>query len=178
NGQGLAAELFIQWRLAVERGYRPPAHLLAFYRGLFAVTTVARRLSPQRDCLLDAVENLRLHTAFEQFGHLADPRRLRQGMEAYAGLFFDLPAALDEALRRGDDGGPRLRIQLEQPAAGRGGDKTIPAVVLVVALAAVALVAHRLGAAPAPLGPWAETVGAIVFVVLGALLLRVVSRPG
>ncbi len=180
NGQGLAAEIFIQWRLAAERGYRAPAHLLAFYRGLFALSTAARRLAPQRDCLLDAIENLRLFTAFEQLGRLGNPSRLRQGMEAYAGLFFDLPKALDEVLRGSSgEGGPRIRIQLATPpGAARGGDKTTPAVVLVVALAAVALVAHRLAAAAPPVGTWAETAGAVVFMVLGALLLRVVSRQG
>lgn len=178
DGQSLAEQLCVQWRLAEELGFRPRPHLEAFYRGLFALAVAVRPLAPpDRDPLREALENLRLLAAVDQFGRMADFGRLRRGFESYAAALADLPMMMDGALSQVAEGRPRLRIEVDERTAGaqrRSGSRALP-LALALALFAVALVTVRLGAAPQT-GPWFEAAGATLFTILGGLLLRALGR--
>jgi hypothetical protein len=178
DGQSLAEQLFLQWRLAEELGFRPSPPLEAFFRGLFELAVIVRPLTPSgRDPLREALENLRLLAAVDQLGRMADFGRLRRGFESYAGAMADLPMMIDGALSRMAEGRPRLRIEVDEQQAGgerRGSVRTL-AVAFALALAAVALVTVRLGAAPET-GPWFEAAGATLFMILGGLLLWALGR--
>jgi len=82
--ESLAESLFLHWRLATALGHvaRPP--LLSFIRGLFAVALAARRLSPGRDVLREALDELRLEALLSRIGTLLHagswPRRLLRQM--------------------------------------------------------------------------------------------------
>jgi len=86
--ESLAESLFLHWRLATALGYvaRPP--LLAFFRGLFAVALAARRLSPGRDVLREALDELRLEALLGRIGTLLHagswPRRLARQLTTAA----------------------------------------------------------------------------------------------
>lgn len=88
--ESLAESLFLHWRLATGLGYvaRPP--LLAFIRGLFAVALAARRLSPGRDVLREALDELRLEALLSRIGTLLHagswPQRLARQMTTSARL--------------------------------------------------------------------------------------------
>jgi hypothetical protein len=174
DGQSLAEQLFVQWRLAEDEGFRPPAHLVAFFRGLFGVAVAVRPLVPPgRDPLREALENLRLLATFDRFGQMADPGRLRRGFETYGMALADLPMALDAALSQLAEGRPRLRLEMDERVGRRDDDRRgVPglSIGLSLALAAVALLTVRLAGIPQA-GPWIEAVGATVFTVLGGLLL-------
>jgi hypothetical protein len=179
DGHDLAAQLFLQLRLAAEGGCRPEPPLRDFYRGLFAVTAVCRELAPEDDPLREVLAELRFLDTLDRLERMAEPDRLRQGLESYAGLVADLPIVLDETLRRSSEG--RLRVRLDLDGEGgrqdRRGDLAALATALLLALAAVVLLTRRL-AAPEALGPVAEAVGAGLFLILGALLLRTIARQG
>ncbi|HWN43943.1 MAG TPA: AarF/UbiB family protein [Thermoanaerobaculia bacterium] len=177
DGHSLAEQLFVQWRLAGRHGFRPPPHLVSFFRGLFDVAVAVRPLvPPDRDPLREALENLRLLAAFDQVGRMADPDRLRRSFESYGAALAELPTALDGALSQWAEGRPRLRVEVqdrrEDRREGRERPRGVPAlsVALFLAIAAVALMTVRLGSAPQA-GPWVEAVGATVFTFLGGMLL-------
>jgi predicted unusual protein kinase regulating ubiquinone biosynthesis (AarF/ABC1/UbiB family) len=177
DGHSLAEQLFVQWRLAGRHGFRPRPHMVSFFRGLLDVAAAVRPLvPPERDPLREALENLRLLTAFDQVGRMADPARLRRSLETYGAALAELPMALDGALSQWAEGRPRLRVEV----TGRGEDRRaepepprgVPArsLALSMALAAVALVTVRLGSAPQA-GPGIEAAGATLFTILGGMLL-------
>ncbi len=178
DGRSLAEQLFLQWRLAEELGFRPLPRLESFFRGLFELAVVVRSLAPpDRDPLREALANLRLLSAVDQLGRMADFDRLRRGFEGYAAALADLPMMMDGALSRVAEGKPRLRIEVDEVSAGverRRGSRTL-AVALSLALAAVALVTVRVGAAP-EIGPWFEAAGATLFTIVGGLLLWALER--
>jgi len=178
DGQSLAEQLFLQWRLAGELGFRPTPPLEGFCRGLFELAVVTRPLAPpDRDTLREALESLRLLSTVDQLGRMADFDRLRRGFEGYVAALADLPATMDGALSRVAEGKPRLRIEVDEASAGgerrRGAGASVLA--LSLALAAVALVTVRLGAAPET-GPWFQAAGATLFTILGGLLLWALGR--
>lgn len=178
DGRSLAEQLFVQWRLAGDLGFRPLPHLVPFFRGAFGLASVVRPLvPPDRDPLRDGLENLRLLSAVDQLGRMTDFGRLRGGLESYATAFVDLPVLLDQALSQAAEGRPRLRVEVEDPDEGverRRGFTVLP-VALSLSLAAVALVTVRLGGVPQA-GPWFEAAGATLFTIVGGLLLWALER--
>lgn len=178
DGQSLAEQIFLQWRLAGELGFQPLPHLEGFFRGFFALAVAVRPLAPSdRDPLREALENLRLLSAVDQFGRMADFDRLRRGFEGYAAAFADLPMLMDGALSRMAEGKPRLRIEVDEESTGverRRGSRA-SALALSLALAAVALLTVRFGAAPET-GSWFEAAGATLFTIVGGLLLWTLGR--
>lgn len=170
RGETLAEHLFLHWRFAREAGFRPRAHLLAFYRGLAAVTVTARRLAPDRDALLQAFEEVRLLSSVQQFGDLMTPGQMREMFERYAALMVELPEKLDEVLTLAAEGNLRRSPRAPEPAEPPRSLSATVWVTLLLALAAVFLLAPQLG------GVWGERVGALLFLLLGALLLRLVVK--
>lgn len=169
GGEGLAEHLFLHWRFARECGFRPGAHLLAFYRGLTALTLEARRLAPGRDVLLQALEDVRLLAGMQQLGEMMSFDNLRDNFERYAALAVQLPPKLDEALTLLVEGDLRRPAPGPRPPEPRRGPSLVW-LSLLLALAAVVLLARQVD------GVWGERIGALLFLLVGALLLRFAGR--
>jgi predicted unusual protein kinase regulating ubiquinone biosynthesis (AarF/ABC1/UbiB family) len=171
-----AEHLFVQWKLASERGLRPQPHLLAFYRGLFQTVGLVRRLAPRRNSLLDGLQEVRTIAMFAQFREMMRLNQLSDNLDKYATMMMELPQQLDHVLTLAAESNLRLKPQATR-AAGDHRQKNSSAVViaLLLVVVAVVLVSHHL-AASAVVGAWFDRVSAIVLVLLGALLLRAASH--
>ncbi len=172
--QSLAELLFVHWRFASECDYVPLQHLPAFYRGLFGLVDIARRIAPQIDPLAEGVRDLRLLAGLAHFSKMISQRRLGEQMDRYTAMMVDLPQSLDDALTSITEGPIRLKLQAADSADHREGtfSAVVPALLLV--LAAFVLLSHYIGTSVVA-GLWAGRINTIVFMVFGALLLRVVS---
>jgi protein-S-isoprenylcysteine O-methyltransferase Ste14 len=96
-------------------------------------------------------------------------------MDQYTALAMGMPQRLNEVLAFGADA-PRLPPQGTSRSTRHGQASSSAGVVaLLLMLAAVVLVSHHLAASDIA-GVWIERMSAIVFVSVGALLLRVASR--
>jgi hypothetical protein len=169
--QSLAELLFVHWRFANECGYVPLSHLPAFYRGLFSLVDIARRIASQIDPLAEGVRDLRLLAGLAQFSQMISQRRLAEQMDRYTAMIVDLPQSLDDALTSMTEGPTRLKAADSSDHRGGLFSAVVPALLLV--LAAFVLLSHYIGTSVA--GVWAGRINTIVFMVFGALLLRVVS---
>lgn len=169
SGDSLAEHLFVHWRLARACGYRPRAHLVAFYRGLFAVAAAARRLAPEQDALAEALQEVRLLTTAGQLREMMTLTEMRENLERYAVLMAELPRHLDEALTRAADGTRQPASYVGHPERDDERGATLLVAAFVAAVAALTLLARQL--ADAGLG-WAEPAAAAVALLLGGLLLR------
>ena len=169
----VAERMFVQWRIAGECGFQPLAHLVSFHRGLFLIAAAVRQLSPERDPLPREIEEVRLMELLGQFEDIVGLRQLGNNLDRYAGMMMDLPRKLDEVLTLAAEGGARVRLRVTESANQRGQKNSLAVVIaLLLVLASVALLSHRLAAVSAV---WGEPAGAILFVVIGALLLRAAS---
>ncbi len=172
----LAEHLFLHWRFAHECGYRPRIHLAAFFRGLATVATEAHRLAPDRDALLQGLEEFRLTANIGQVSEMMALDRLGENLERYAALMAGLPEQIDKALTvaatgKARDSSPRTEARERRRQRNMS---MIPAV-SCLALAAIALMIRQLAPAISG-GLWIEKLGAVVFLALGALVLRTISK--
>lgn len=172
---GLAEYLFVHWRFAHECGYRPQPHLLCFCRGLFQLAVTARRLAPNRDLLLEGLQDLRLNAVFAQFREMMSLGQLGDNVDRYAAIMTELPQRLNEALTLAAGGNLRLRPEKAERAGHRSRKNSSAVVIaLLLLLAAAALLSQHISAAGAK--GWGDRLGAIVFILLGGLLLRAACR--
>ena len=169
TGESLVKHLFLGWRLAGRSGFRPRLHLLALIRGCAAMHAVTYRLDPDSDSVLPSLEEVLLAASIHQFGELASFERVATNFERYAAALTELPQRIDAALTNAA-AGPEGRSRGARGARrGRGGSVSLVAS-LLLALAAVVLLADKIG------GVWARPAGAVAFLLVGALLLRLVGR--
>jgi hypothetical protein len=165
----------VQWRFATEGGYTPLMHLPAFYRGLFNVADTTRRIAPRIDPLAEGVRDLRLVAGLAEFGKMMNQNQLVGQMDRYAALMMDLPQSLDDALTSASEGRTHLKSQAADYADHRGARSSSAVVTaLVLLLASVVLLSHYITSSVVA-GVWANRINTIVFMLLGALLLRAVS---
>jgi ubiquinone biosynthesis protein len=179
NGESssLAEHLFIHWKLASERGLRPHFHLLCFYRGLFQTAALARRLAPRCDPLLEGLQDVRTMAMLAEVREMMGLQQFRENLDKYTSMMMELPQRLDEVLTLVTENSTRLKLQAMR-GAGYRGQKNSSAVVfaLLFVLAAVVLVSHHLAVSEVT-GVWGDRISAVVFVLIGALLLRAVTGP-
>ncbi len=176
DSRSLAEYLFVHWKLMSERGLRPQLHLLAFYRGLFQTAAHARRLAPYSDLLLAGLQEVR---TLEMLAQLRDMLRLSQlsdSLDSYAAMMMGLPQKLDEVLTLVAESSARVKLQ-GTGAAGHRRQQNSSAVMvaLLLVLGAFAMLSHHL-AASGIAGAWFDSISAVIFVLLGALLLRAASH--
>ena len=175
-GLGVAEHMFVEWRLASERGCIPNHHLPSFYRGLFTISEVARRICPGGDPLADGLREVRLISGLALFRQMIDRRQLEEQTEKYAAMMLDLPQRLDEMLTLAATGSARLKLQLPDSAKKRRQENSATvATALTLVFLAVLLLSHHVASSVAA-GTRVERIGAIVSVFLGAMLLRTISR--
>jgi ubiquinone biosynthesis protein len=172
----LAEHLVVHWRAAAKCGYVPRPHLPPFYRGLFAVARAAQQLSPGDDPLLEGLQYARLLASLAPFREMMSLHRLGEQADKYAVMMMELPRQLDEVLHLTSGGSPRIRLRMSQAEArGRRKNSTVVAAAMLPLLTAVALLlpdvlTQSVGDA------WAGRISAVIFVALGAALLRTLSR--
>lgn len=100
DSNSLAQMVFQHWKTTLEHGYVPKPHLLCFYRGLFSIARIARKLSPQSDPLREGMEELRAGSAFHQLREIMDWRYWFKNSDKFASALVQLPHTLDDALTR------------------------------------------------------------------------------
>jgi predicted unusual protein kinase regulating ubiquinone biosynthesis (AarF/ABC1/UbiB family) len=94
----LAQLIFQHWRTALDFGYTTAPHLLCFYRGLFSIARVARKLAPTEDPLREGLEELDATMTLGRFKDLAAGSYWFENSDKYAMAMINYPRALDEAL--------------------------------------------------------------------------------
>jgi predicted unusual protein kinase regulating ubiquinone biosynthesis (AarF/ABC1/UbiB family) len=176
DSSSLTEHLFVHWKLLSERGLRPQRHLLSFYRGLFQILAYVRRFAPDRDPLLEGLQDVRTIVMLEQFQEMLEWHVLSDRLDKYSAMMVELPPKFDHALTLMAESPAQSPLQGTR-SAQRYGQQNLSAMVvaLLLTLVAVVLLAHHLMASAIG-GVWVERVSATAFVVLGALLLWVVSR--
>lgn len=171
----LTERLLAHWKLTAECGHLPGPTLTSFYRGLYLMAGLARRLAPGHDALQEAVQEVRLVEGVERFRAMLGPNQFGAQVSRYAEVVVDLPQRLDEVLSLASAGDPRVSLQVKETSEQRRRRNSSARVTaLLLALASVALVTQRFGDSLA--GAWVEKAGAVAFVLVGALLLRAASR--
>jgi predicted unusual protein kinase regulating ubiquinone biosynthesis (AarF/ABC1/UbiB family) len=94
----LAQLIFQHWKTTLDFGYTPAPHLLCFYRGLFSIARVARKLAPTEDPLREGLEELDATLTLAKFKDLAAASYWFQNSDKYAMATINYPRAMDEAL--------------------------------------------------------------------------------
>lgn len=100
NSNSLAQMVFQHWKTALDHGYVPSPHLLCFYRGLFSIARIARKLVPESDPLCEGMEELRASGAFNQLREIMDWRYWFQNSDKFASSLVQFPRMFDDALTR------------------------------------------------------------------------------
>jgi ubiquinone biosynthesis protein len=90
--------LFVQWRFASECGFTPLMHLPAFFRGLFTVADVTRRIARGIDPLAEGIRDLRLLAGVAHFSSLLSQSHFAEQIDKYSTLIMHMPPTIDEAL--------------------------------------------------------------------------------
>lgn len=166
----MAEYLFLQWKLASDRGYQPRRNLPSFYRGLFTIVNVAYRLAPQVDVMREAFQDVRILAGVEKFREMLSTNQLGDQMDKYAAVSLELPQRLDEALTLMAEGNARLKLHV--PTDVR--NSSAVSIALFLALASCVVLSHHL-AASGVAGAWIDSISAVAFLLLGAMLLRVAT---
>ena len=176
DSSSLTEHLFVHWKLLSERGLRPQHHLLSFYRGLFQTLADVRRFAPERDPLLEGLQDVRTIVMLEQFQEMLELHALGDRFDKYSAMMMELPQKFDQTLTLMAESQARSPLQGTRSAQHYGQQNSSAVVIaLLLTLVAVVLLSHHL-AASAIGGVWVERVSATAFVILGALLLWVASR--
>lgn len=172
----LVEHLVVHWRSAGEFGYLPLPHLPSFYRGLFAVTRSAQQLLPERDPLQEGLQDARLLASLGQVRELMNMRQLGDHMDKYAALMMEMPQRLDEMLTLASEGGARLKLRVaETDSHQRGKNSSAVVAALLLLLAAVVMLLPHLMVSLVT-KEWANRVNVVVFILVGAMVLRAASR--
>lgn len=175
-GSHLSAQLFVHWKLVSEHGLQLQPHLLCFYRGLFQMLTLVQRLAPEGDALLEGLQDVRTIVMLAQFQEMMALPTLGDSLDKHTAMLMALPRKLDEVLTLAVERGPRGPSQETRGVQLHGRHRSATVVLaLLLALASAVLLSHHLMASGSA-GVWVERGSAIVFVVLGALVLRAASR--
>jgi predicted unusual protein kinase regulating ubiquinone biosynthesis (AarF/ABC1/UbiB family) len=177
NCPSLAEYLFVHWRFARECGYQPQPHLLCFFRGLFQIAAIARRLGPGRDPLMEGLQDLRFNAVFAEFRDMVSLGRLGDGLDKYAAVMTELPQRLNDALTIAIEGHARLKCgEIERIKDRSRKNSSTTVIALLLLLMSVALLSHHMSTS-AGAKVWADRIGALAFMFVGTLLLRASCRP-
>lgn len=174
----LAGYLFLHWRSAMQEGYRPRPHLVAFYRGLARLTAQSRRLAPGIDPLREGLERARIAAGLGDVMRLFDREEMREVLGAYAVALLSMPQRLNEVLTLAAEGRATVKLEMvDPPEERRRKDSSTAALVALLGMVAVVLLAHHLAsAAGSSFGPWVERIAAVLLGALGVFLFRGLRR--
>jgi predicted unusual protein kinase regulating ubiquinone biosynthesis (AarF/ABC1/UbiB family) len=176
-GQRMADSLLVQWRLCRRAGYRPSSHMLAFWRGLFSLELLTRRLAPEQDSLKQGVDDLRLVAAAAHLRKELGPSRFAANLEQTAPVLQELMVRGDEVSRLLEQG--RLRINLasepDQEEASQPKSRWQAALSLLLALVVLVVVSHRLTLTQLNPG-WVQSIAAATYTGTALIGLWLIVR--
>lgn len=176
DSRSLAEHLFVHWKVVSERGLRPQRHLLAFYRGLFQTAAHGQRLAPYSDPLLAGLQEVRMVEMLGQFRDVLGLSQLSDNLDRYVVMMMGLPQKLDEALTLVAESSAGVRLHGSgEVEHRRQQNSSVLMITLLLVLGAFVLLSHHL-AASGVTGAWFDRISAVVFVVLGALLVWAASH--
>jgi predicted unusual protein kinase regulating ubiquinone biosynthesis (AarF/ABC1/UbiB family) len=164
DSNSLAQMVFQHWKTTLEHGYVPKPHLLCFYRGLFSIARIARKLAPEGDPLREGLEELRAGGAFSQLREIMDWRYWFQNSDKFASALVQLPHTFDDALTRASSPAgkqPEQRTVLRREAGHGSGT-------LLVVLSIAMLVISQLLQTHA----WGDKIIPAALMLAGFLVLR------
>jgi len=171
----LAEHLFVHWRLVRQHGYLPRPHMVPFFRGLFSLVLCARQVAPGQDALREGLEDWRLTAGLDRFRKMVGLEQLGESADKYAAAALALPQQLERVLQQLNEG--RLQVKV-QPAGEEQERGQRNAGVVFLGLSALLLgLALWVGYLETVLDSlWIGWTGALLFIVLGVLLLRTIWR--
>jgi predicted unusual protein kinase regulating ubiquinone biosynthesis (AarF/ABC1/UbiB family) len=172
----LVEHLVVHWQAAAESGHVPLPYLPAFYRGLFAITSVARQVSPETDPLMEGLQEARLLASAAQMREMFSLQHLGDHMDKYAAIMMTMPQRFDQLLTLASEGTPRVKLHVPETSSHRR-QKNSAAVMtaMVLLLAAIVFALPRVTSALVG-NEWAGKINAAAFIACGALLLATASR--
>jgi predicted unusual protein kinase regulating ubiquinone biosynthesis (AarF/ABC1/UbiB family) len=165
NSNALAQIVFQHWKTAQEHGYSPKPHLLCFYRGLFSIARLARKLSPAGDPLREGMDELRATSAFSQLREIMDWRYWFQNSDKFASALMHLPHTFDDALTKAAAPQPSNfpNHDLPAPRERRG--------ILSIALVILLILVFAFSQLPG-FNAWSEKITMLALMLTGLLVLR------
>ncbi|MBT5830244.1 MAG: AarF/ABC1/UbiB kinase family protein [Candidatus Latescibacteria bacterium] len=172
----LPEHAFLQWRIAGQQGCRPNEQLIDFIRGFSSTACVAYRLVPHEDIFGEALETYRDQRQKERFQAAFDMGQWSDAMDKYATTFSQLPQKVDDLLSRAAGGKLNIKFRLKEASEHREARNTSAiGLALVLVLVSLVLIANHLSNHLAD-GKWIEQVGAVIFMVVGGVLLRLLTK--
>src|SRR4030095_11416875 len=127
---------FVHWKLLSERGLRPQRHLLSFYRGLFQILAYVRQFAPDRDPLLEGLQDVRTIVMLEQFQEMLEWHVLSDRLDKYSAMMVQLPPKFDHALTLMAESPAQSPLQGTR-SAQRYGQQNLSAMVVALLLTLV-----------------------------------------
>jgi len=166
DSNSLAQLVFQHWKTALDHGYFPKPLLLCFYRGLFSVARIARKIADSEDAMRGGVEELQTEKIFSEVRELADLRYWIQNSDKFAGILVNLPRTFDQALTRASLPAREITVQSGSDSRPRN-IAVVVAIFLLIVAVLVSQSAHLSGAT--------EKIVIGVLMLAGLLTLRALS---
>jgi len=122
------------------------------------------------------LQDARLLASLSRVRGMMTLQEMGNQLDRYAAMMMVMPGRLDEMLTLGEEGGPRLKLRVAEKPSDRG-QKNSSAVTtaLLLVLASVALLLPSVTRSVLT-REWADRVDAVVFILVGVMVLRAVSR--
>jgi len=142
----LGDQMFVQWRLAQDHGFRPNAGLLDFCRGLFAVSRISLELAPDLDTIQLGFADVRPLLALEGIRKWVARRPSKSTLAGWLGRALDFPHQIDDLLTTAEDGLELIRLsETERHRRKKESQSLIITLIVVLALGLTAFAWARIG---------------------------------
>ncbi|MEK6279441.1 MAG: AarF/UbiB family protein [Acidobacteriota bacterium] len=172
----LVEHLVVHWQSAADCGHVPLPHLPSFCRGLFAITSVARQISPETDPLMEGLQEARLLKSAAQMREMLSLHSLGDQVDRYAAIMMAMPQRLDQMLTLASEGTPRVKLHVPETSSHRQQKNSVAVMTsMLLLLAAVVFALPRVTTALVG-NEWAGRINAAAFIACGALLLMAAGR--
>jgi hypothetical protein len=169
---GIAARIQSHLDLIKKAGLQLLPSVLDFYRGLFSLLATVRRLHPDQDPLLQAVEDVWLTGILGSFKQLIRTDALTEIGNKYVASFIEAPRTMHEALNILSTGN---RSEGEESPSGRSTREThgFSSLAALLLLAAILILVRTPSLHVPPW--WASRISFAVCCLAGLLALRIAS---
>ncbi len=170
-GESLAEHLFVQWRVAGECGFLPTEQYRHFCRGLGGVAFLSMKLVPGRDILRDALYEYRMKSGLNELAGMVNLEHFTGQTETFFRMMSELPRRFETALKQKTQTVPAGKTETAKPKAAHPRSVILS---LVLVLISLILLSRFFG--DSPWQDWTEPSAAILFLLVGGLLLRFLIR--
>lgn len=159
----LAQLVFQHWKTALSHRYTPSPDLLAFYRGFFSVTRMARELDPEGDPMRAGLEELDAVMAADQFKEIADTGYWTENADKFAMAMIGFPAKVDDALTRA--AGAQFDRWSQPAAGGPARDRGVAWARWLLVAAGIIFILHS------DMSAWTGQIAALALMIAGLIAL-------